>query len=127
MISSKPIKPMKKTTSFQMKSSVPDHETTTNYYVPKKSPNSVEFPTSPQLIFGEEMIHFSHPQHPLSKVDLPDLFTCSGCKDLGAGKRFTCQQCDFQLHEFCASAPSTLKGHPFHVQHQLVLYSKPGH
>lgn len=93
--------------------------------VPKRSA-SLRFPTSPQLVLGEEMLHVSHPQHPLSHVNLPDLFTCAGCKEYGAGKRFTCQQCDYQLHDFCALAPPALKSHPFHCQHQLVFYSKPG-
>ncbi|KAB2626285.1 hypothetical protein D8674_017945 [Pyrus ussuriensis x Pyrus communis] len=88
-----------------------------------KSP-LLEFPTSPELIFGEEILQFGHPQHPLSQVILPDLFTCAGCKEYGAGKRFICQQCDFQLHDFCALAPPALKNHPFHFQHQLVFYSK---
>lgn len=94
-------------------------------HVPKRSA-SLRFPTSPQLVSGEEMLHFSHPQHPLSQVNLPDLFTCAGCKEYGAGKRFTCQQCDYQLHDFCALAPPALKSHPFHCQHQLLFYSRPG-
>ncbi|KAL5070860.1 hypothetical protein RYX36_021747 [Vicia faba] len=93
--------------------------------VTKKSPPRVEFPTSPQLIFGEEIIHFSHPQHPLSMVDLPDLFICVGCKEYGSGKRFVCQQCDYQLHEFCALAPPALQAHPFHSQHAILFHSKP--
>lgn len=97
----------------------------TTTFVPRKSP-LVEFPTSPQLIVGEEILHFSHLQHPLSQVNLPDLFTCSGCKEHGAGKRYTCPLCNFQLHDFCALAPSALKGHPFHCQHQLVFFGKPG-
>ncbi|KAK9928539.1 hypothetical protein M0R45_025669 [Rubus argutus] len=92
--------------------------------VPKRSA-SLRFPTSPQLVLGEEMLHFSHPQHPLSQVNLPDLFTCAGCKEYGAGKRFTCQQCNYQLHDFCALAPPALKSHPFHCQHQLLFYSRP--
>jgi hypothetical protein len=113
-------KTLKKTTSMELQN--PPQPTT---YVPKKT-TPIEFPTSPQLILGEEMLHFSHPQHPLSQVDLPDLFTCAGCKEFGAGIRFTCQQCDFQLHEFCALAPQALKRHPFHSQHQLSFFSKPG-
>lgn len=112
-------KTLKKTTSMELQN--PPQPTT---YVPKKT-TLIEFPTSPQLILGEEMLHFSHPQHPLSQVDLPDLFTCAGCKEFGAGIRFTCQQCDFQLHEFCALAPQALKRHPFHSQHQLSFFSKP--
>ncbi|KAK4787937.1 hypothetical protein SAY86_011770 [Trapa natans] len=91
--------------------------------IPKKSP-LVEFPASPQLILGEEITHFSHP-HRLSKIDLLDLFTCAGCKEYGAGKRFSCQQCDYQLHDFCGSAPRTLTGHPPHSHHPLAFHSKP--
>ncbi|XP_008453038.2 uncharacterized protein LOC103493863 isoform X2 [Cucumis melo] len=82
-------------------------------------------PVSPQLMYGEEMVHFSHPRHRLSRMCLPDLFTCSGCKEYGAGNRFSCQQCDFQLHDFCAFSPPALKAHPFHSYHQLLFYSKP--
>ncbi|CAK9183440.1 unnamed protein product [Ilex paraguariensis] len=91
---------------------------------PKKS-FSVEYPTSPQPTLGEDMLHYSHSKHPLAKVMLPELFTCAGCKEYGAGKRFTCKQCDFQLHEFCALSPPALKNHPLHGQHQLVLHPKP--
>lgn len=121
---------MKQTRSFTLNKSpsmdhLPTAPQTTSRFVPKKCP-LIEFPTSPQLILGEEMLHFGHPHHPLSQLDLPDHFTCSGCKEFGAGLRFTCQKCDFQLHDFCALAPPTLKGHPFHSQHQLVFYSKSG-
>ncbi|GKU98224.1 hypothetical protein SLEP1_g11256 [Rubroshorea leprosula] len=91
---------------------------------PKKSP-LIDSPTSPQLIMGEQIIHFSHPHHPLSQVDLPNCFTCASCKEYGAGKRYTCSQCDFQLHDFCALAPSALKSHPLHFQHKLLFFSKP--
>lgn len=89
---------------------------------------SVEFPTSAQLILGEEIIHSSHPQHALSKIDLPDLFKCTGCQEYGAGMRYTCQLCDFQLHEFCALASpnQVLENHPFHHQHDLFFHPKPG-
>lgn len=98
--------------------------TSSTSLAPKKYPVE-QFPTSPQLIFGEEMLHFGHPQHPLALVNLPDRFKCNGCKEDGAGKRFVCQQCNFQLHDFCASAPPVLKAHPLHFQHQLFLFSKP--
>ncbi|KFK44213.1 hypothetical protein AALP_AA1G229300 [Arabis alpina] len=88
-------------------------------------PQPIEFPTSPQLIQGEEMIHFGHPQHVLVKVDLPDIYTCVGCKEEGAGIKYVCQECDYQLHEFCALAPPLLKSHPFHYQHQLLFFAKP--
>ncbi|KAF5741002.1 hypothetical protein HS088_TW11G01084 [Tripterygium wilfordii] len=123
---------MKKTRTFQLQRAslvesppppapLPPQATS---HVPRNSP-LIEFPTSPQLILGEDMLHFSHPQHPLSHINLPDLFTCAGCKEYGAGTRFACQQCQFELHEFCALAPPVLKSHPFHLQHHLLFYSKP--
>ena len=134
----KSLKQVRKTRSYKLErsssameyqiTSPSDHHYSTGY-VTKKSPPPpphVEFPTSPQLIFGEEILHFSHPQHPLSMVDLPDLFNCVGCKEYGSGKRFVCQQCDFQLHDFCALAPPALKAHPFHSQHSVLFHSKPG-
>ncbi|XP_042006561.1 uncharacterized protein LOC121755312 [Salvia splendens] len=86
---------------------------------------AVEFPTSPQSASGDGMLHYAHSEHPLLQVTLPELFTCSGCKDYGAGRRFACAQCDFQLHDFCAASPPVLNSHPFHGQHQLVFHAKP--
>ncbi|PIM97169.1 Diacylglycerol kinase [Handroanthus impetiginosus] len=91
-----------------------------------ENPHLIEFPTSPQpAAVGEEITHYSHSKHPLTEVTLNELFTCSGCKEYGAGKRFSCQECEFQLHEFCAFAPPLLKNHQLHGQHQLVFHSKP--
>lgn len=74
-----------------------------------------------------EMVHFSHPEHRLARFDFPYLFLCMGCKEYGAGKRFMCQICGFQLHEFCAMAPPSLHDHPFHPKHQhLLFFEKPG-
>ncbi|VAI19112.1 unnamed protein product [Triticum turgidum subsp. durum] len=74
-----------------------------------------------------EMVHFSHPEHRLARFDFPYLFLCMGCKEYGAGKRFMCQICGFQLHEFCALAPPSLHDHPFHPKHQhLLFFEKPG-
>lgn len=86
----------------------------------------IEFPTSPQPpSSGEQLFHYTHSKHPIAQITLPDSFLCSGCKEYGAGKRFACQQCDFQLHDFCALSPPVLKSHPFHAQHQLVFHSRP--
>ncbi|OEL23864.1 hypothetical protein BAE44_0015118 [Dichanthelium oligosanthes] len=73
-----------------------------------------------------EMVHFSHPEHRLARFDFPYLFMCMGCKEYGAGKRFMCQTCGFQLHEFCALAPPSLHDHPFHPKHpHLLFFVKP--
>ncbi|KAL3639850.1 hypothetical protein CASFOL_014818 [Castilleja foliolosa] len=90
------------------------------------SSSPLQFPNSPQQTVGEETItHYSHSKHPLTEITLPEIFTCTGCKEYGAGKRFACQQCDFQLHDFCAFSPPLLTNHPLHGQHQLVFHSKP--
>ncbi|KAH9302742.1 hypothetical protein KI387_014325 [Taxus chinensis] len=74
---------------------------------------------------GEEIQHFSHPQHALNLIYLPYLYTCSGCKEYGAGRRYMCNQCDFDIHEFCAKAPAAVS-HPYHTQHQLIFHKQPG-
>ncbi|XP_040383281.1 uncharacterized protein LOC102707900 [Oryza brachyantha] len=74
-----------------------------------------------------EIVHFSHPEHRLGRFDFPYLFMCMGCKEYGAGRRFMCRLCGFQLHEFCALAPPSLHDHPFHPKHQhLLFFVKPG-
>ncbi|WKA09177.1 hypothetical protein VitviT2T_026850 [Vitis vinifera] len=88
-----------------------------------KSP-SVEYPSSVNPTQGEPMLLSCHP-HPLAQVTSPEPFICMGCKEYGAGTRFTCQQCNNQLHEFCALAPTTLKSHPLHRLHPLEFCSKP--
>ncbi|KAK9740258.1 hypothetical protein RND81_03G023000 [Saponaria officinalis] len=97
--------------------------------LPKKSAPIIEFPVSPELdplVVGDGITNANHPQHRMVHVNLPNPFTCMGCKEYGAGTRFTCQQCNFELHDFCALAPPVLKAHPLHSQHQLLFNPKPG-
>ncbi|KAJ9166998.1 hypothetical protein P3X46_021683 [Hevea brasiliensis] len=119
-------RPLKKTTSFPLKNSpsmqFPNPPPQPQAYLPK-SP-MLELPTSPHLGLGEEVFLSLHHQHGLYKVDMPELFTCAGCKEYGSGTRFTCLQCDFQLHEFCGLVPRELKAHPLHMHHQLLFSSK---
>ncbi|KAH7689359.1 Diacylglycerol kinase (ATP) protein [Dioscorea alata] len=91
-----------------------------------RSPPSMEIMTMAKPNQGGEIFHFSHLQHPLVPLNLPYLFTCMGCKEFGAGLRFRCQTCDFELHDFCALAPPSLIAHPFHMKHQLIFFTKPG-
>ncbi|KAL4277602.1 hypothetical protein HN51_060760 [Arachis hypogaea] len=132
---------MRKTRTFQLQkapSNIQEHQfmmTSPNVidqysnFTPKKAspppPPPVKFPTSPEQIFGQEIIHFSHPQHSLSMVEMGEVFVCVGCKEYGCGKRFVCQECEFQLHDFCAFAPPALKAHPLHSQHSILFHSKP--
>ncbi|RWW48085.1 hypothetical protein BHE74_00045873 [Ensete ventricosum] len=87
---------------------------------------AMDLPATPNPnLQGDQLLHFSHPQHPLLQISLPYLFTCMGCKEYGAGRRFRCQTCGFDLHDFCALAPPALHNHPFHHKHQLVFFMKP--
>lgn len=101
---------------------------------PSPTPTYIEFPTSPQppddhtgyhANHNGTIVHHTHSKHPLAEITLSELFTCSGCKEFGTGRRYACQDCDFQLHHFCALSPPSLKAHPFHGQHQLVFHAKP--
>lgn len=89
------------------------------------TPTLMNTPTSASAI-GEEILHFNHPQHPLVEASFPYIFTCIGCKEYGAGKRFRCRTCDLDFHDFCVLAPPSLQRHPFHSHHQLVFHTKPG-
>ncbi|KAB2006723.1 hypothetical protein ES319_D11G367400v1 [Gossypium barbadense] len=93
----------------------------------RRSPHGADlFPTSPDVPpIGDAIYLAAHPQHPLSQTRLSDLFTCGACKEYGAGERFTCSECDYQLHDFCALAPDSLKRHPIHPLHNIILNRKP--
>lgn len=106
-----------------------DHQNQQEPLQKKAAEPIIEFPVSPDadaLLLGEGITNANHPQHRMVHVNLPNPFNCMGCKEYGAGPRFTCQQCNFELHDFCALAPPVLKAHPLHSQHQLVFASKPG-
>ncbi|GJN30654.1 hypothetical protein PR202_gb18979 [Eleusine coracana subsp. coracana] len=50
-------------------------------------------------------------------------YRCDGCGCVGAGPRYRCEACDFDLHLLCASPPSTGQFF-FHGQHLLTF--EPG-
>ncbi|XVE61164.1 hypothetical protein DITRI_Ditri06bG0017800 [Diplodiscus trichospermus] len=88
--------------------------------------NHAEFPTTPKVPQPrDEIFHGAHPQHPISHTQLQNLFTCAACKEYGAGERFACTDCNFQLHDFCALAPPALKRHPIHPFHNIIYFPKP--
>ncbi|KAJ7961372.1 Cysteine/Histidine-rich C1 domain family protein [Quillaja saponaria] len=64
--------------------------------------------------------HFTHPTHPLSFLSQNTEFLCDGCKILGTGNRYRCNTCDYDLHEFCATCPSSFSCF-LHPKHQLNL------
>lgn len=45
--------------------------------------------------------HRSHVEHKLELKSFQKPYKCDGCKETGFGKRFRCDQCDFDLHENC--------------------------
>ncbi|XBH86486.1 hypothetical protein VPH35_074132 [Triticum aestivum] len=69
----------------------------------------------------KQILHDAHKEHPwvLRGVAGSD-FRCNGCGCNGAGFRYRCDACDFNLHEFCATCPPTALL-PFHGQHPLTF------
>ncbi|CAA2954387.1 uncharacterized protein LOC111390161 [Olea europaea var. sylvestris] len=66
--------------------------------------------------------HFIHPGHQLTAIDGHDQpYLCDRCKTPGTGKRFRCNRCDFDLHEYCGTCPGTFSA-TMH-QHPLTLVS----
>ncbi|XP_010922353.1 uncharacterized protein [Elaeis guineensis] len=64
------------------------------------------------MIYGE-IIHSSHPDHKLILEHRDTPYNCDGCKELGFGSRYTCEEsCNFHLHKDCASPEATIT-HPF--------------
>ncbi|KAI3887587.1 hypothetical protein MKW92_020275 [Papaver armeniacum] len=74
--------------------------------------------------------HFTHPTHILRK-EAPDTkvagyqngrFICDACNTLGSGIRYHCKQCQFDLHEECATCPEDLTcSYLQHNKHQFSL------
>lgn len=70
-----------------------------------------------------ELEHFSH-QHPLilngghkGEVD------CVGCSRSVSGLAYSCNHCNYFLHEWCAMLPRNIK-HPLHPYHTLSLLER---
>ncbi|XP_010478691.1 PREDICTED: uncharacterized protein LOC104757632 [Camelina sativa] len=68
----------------------------------------------------QHVVHHNTHTHPLTKVDTYGDFTCGGCKTYGSGKTYRCVLCDYDLHDHCATCPSTLLTF-MHPQHELKL------
>uniref|UniRef100_A0A1J3I5G6 Putative nucleoredoxin 1 n=1 Tax=Noccaea caerulescens TaxID=107243 RepID=A0A1J3I5G6_NOCCA len=70
--------------------------------------------------------HISH-NHPLTEVIVVGAYTCDGCKLYGTGKTYRCNDCDYDLHEYCTACPQTL-GKSWHApDHELSLINGPTH
>ncbi|XP_037462968.1 uncharacterized protein LOC125522546 [Triticum urartu] len=76
--------------------------------------------------------HPIHPEHKLLLVTTDDVeFECDGCKERGAGGRYTCDHygehrgCDFDLHIGCALAPDVLETPLLFEGRAFVLLHEP--
>ncbi|CAN6301835.1 unnamed protein product [Urochloa humidicola] len=63
--------------------------------------------------------HDAHKEHLLVLVHLVRSITGKGYRSPGAGPRYRCNACDFDLHELCATAPGTASF--FYGQHPLAF------
>ncbi|KAF8101889.1 hypothetical protein N665_0201s0196 [Sinapis alba] len=69
---------------------------------------------------------FMH-NHPLTEVNVVGTYTCNGCKLHGHGKTYRCNDCDYDLHEYCATCPPTLINTWHAPNHELTLFTGPAH
>ncbi|CAH8392624.1 unnamed protein product [Eruca vesicaria subsp. sativa] len=69
---------------------------------------------------------FTH-NHPLTEVNVAGTYTCNGCKLQGHGKTYRCKDCDYDLHEYCATCPPTLVNTWHAPGHELTLFTGPAH
>ncbi|CAL5379766.1 unnamed protein product [Camellia sinensis] len=75
-----------------------------------------------------ELQHFSH-EHPLILGEVNDdggAIVCEGCRENISGSAFSCKNCSYFLHKFCAEFPEEMN-HPMHPEHPLTLrHAVPG-
>ncbi|XP_057506731.1 uncharacterized protein LOC130789950 [Actinidia eriantha] len=75
----------------------------------------------------EPIQHFSH-EHPLifsgEKIGDGEEIFCKGCCLKISGASYSCENCSFFLHKFCAKLPIEMK-HLMHPEHPLSLLSQP--
>ncbi|CAL5191495.1 unnamed protein product [Lathyrus oleraceus] len=64
-------------------------------------------------------------QHTLQLNDSGSVYMCSGCKEIGLGSNYTCQNstCNYILHEECAE-PVKHAVHPFFKNSTFEFYEK---
>ncbi|KAK4595880.1 hypothetical protein RGQ29_014104 [Quercus rubra] len=68
--------------------------------------------------------HFSD-DHPLIfRAVTGSGFACNGCGESIEGSRYSCRECNFDLHPSCAELPRELQ-HPIHSKHPLILHKAP--
>ncbi|KAI3885739.1 hypothetical protein MKX03_027929 [Papaver bracteatum] len=77
------------------------------------------------LAGGKETLqNFTHPHVLIKELTLDptiystNRFVCDGCGMYGSGVRYHCKQCDFNLHEECATCPEYFTSN-LHPNHEL--------
>lgn len=74
--------------------------------------------------FDKEISHPIHPRHKLylQYTEIP--FNCDGCKEAGIGLKYSCQQCEFDLHKACAIAAPRIF-HSFYKKCDFQFHYQP--
>ena len=66
----------------------------------------------------------SHPEYELKLKNYDKPYICSGCKEHGFGKRYRCEECDYELHKDCMfTTPTT--SHQFFRNSTFKFYEQP--
>ncbi|KAL5734751.1 hypothetical protein ACOSP7_032612 [Xanthoceras sorbifolium] len=74
---------------------------------------------------SETIHHASHP-HELELKSYNKPYLCDGCKEIGLGTRYRCEQCNFDLHIPCSSlSANETTSHDFFHNSTLKLFFKP--
>jgi len=71
-----------------------------------------------------EISHPAHPEHKLKRAVVDAKFKCDGCLQLGAGKSYRCEPCDYDIHTRCAPTKLSLE-HPMLKNCKLDFQLKP--
>jgi hypothetical protein len=81
----------------------------------------------PVATLPETITHPSYPEHKLRLVTASGgkPFRCDGCKEPGDGPRYHCHTCGFNMHNYCAHAPATLRSNTLFPGRTFTLHVAP--
>ncbi|KAI3892818.1 hypothetical protein MKX03_002426 [Papaver bracteatum] len=71
-----------------------------------------------------ERRHHSHPCKLLMTNHRESPYICDGCNQIGLGLSFSCERCNYDLHQDCISASSSMR-HPFYKTCNFKFYDSP--
>ncbi|KAI3832477.1 hypothetical protein MKX03_008983 [Papaver bracteatum] len=66
----------------------------------------------------------SHPCKLLMTNHRQSPYICDGCNQIGLGLSFSCERCNYDLHQDCISASSSMR-HPFYKTCNFKFYDSP--